>query len=63
MASSSNCVTRIYFPDETTANATDPVLHQLGEAEQALLTAVAGADGLTFDIRLQGEDETPFFVV
>lgn len=55
-------VTRIYFPDETAANAADPVLELLDEAERALLVARAEPGGeLRFDIRLQGEPETPFF--
>jgi protocatechuate 3,4-dioxygenase alpha subunit len=60
-------VTRIYFPDETIANAADPVLRDLDPAERALLTALPQPDGtLRFDIRLQaGADgpETPFFAV
>jgi protocatechuate 3,4-dioxygenase alpha subunit len=60
-------VTRIYFPDETIANAADPVLRDLDPAERALLTALPQSDGtLRFDIRLQaGSDgpETPFFAV
>jgi protocatechuate 3,4-dioxygenase, alpha subunit len=57
-------VTRLYFPDEQAANAVDPVLSSLDPADRALLTAVPGTDGaLRFDIRLQGEDETPFFAV
>jgi protocatechuate 3,4-dioxygenase, alpha subunit len=60
-------VTRIYFPDETSANAADPVLRDLDPAERALLTALPQSDGtLRFDIRLQaGSDgpETPFFAV
>ncbi len=57
-------VTRIYFPDEADANAADPVLASLDAGERALLTAVAQPDGsLRFDIRLQGEPETPFFTV
>jgi protocatechuate 3,4-dioxygenase alpha subunit len=55
-------VTRIYFPDEAAANAADPVLELLDEAERDLLVAHAEPAGeLRFDIRLQGESETPFF--
>ena len=55
-------VTRIYFPDEIKANAADPVLAELTEGERGLLTARPEGDGvLRFDIRLQGESETPFF--
>lgn len=56
-------VTRLYFPDEPAANAADPVLSALDPADRALLTAVADGDGLRFDIRLQGDGETPFFAV
>jgi protocatechuate 3,4-dioxygenase, alpha subunit len=57
-------VTRIYFPDETAANSADPVLAELTADECALLTARPQVDGaLRFDVRLQGESETPFFAV
>lgn len=63
-------VTRIYFSDEAEANAADPVLASIADAERrATLLAVAspglpGADNhFTFDIRLQGEHETVFFDV
>jgi protocatechuate 3,4-dioxygenase, alpha subunit len=57
-------VTRIYFPDEADANAADPVL-ALIEDEDDRRTLVAEQDdgALRFDIRLQGEDETTFFVI
>lgn len=55
-------VTRLYFPDEQDANAADPVLASLDEDERRRLVATAQPDGtLRFDIRLQGEAETPFF--
>jgi protocatechuate 3,4-dioxygenase alpha subunit len=57
-------VTQIYFPDEGAANSADPVLASLDGADRALLTASAERDGsLRFDVRLQGERETPFFTV
>lgn len=57
-------VTRIYFPDEATANATDPLLSSLSPERAATLVAIAaGDDELTFDIRLQGENETAFLSV
>jgi protocatechuate 3,4-dioxygenase, alpha subunit len=56
-------VTRIYFPDESGANAVDPVLAALDAAERSALVAVPDGGGLRFDIRLQGADETPFFQV
>jgi protocatechuate 3,4-dioxygenase alpha subunit len=55
-------LTRVYFPDEAEANAADPVLRALGEAERATLIAAAdGAAGYRFDIRLQGDGQTVFF--
>jgi protocatechuate 3,4-dioxygenase alpha subunit len=54
-------LTRIYFPDEPEANALDPVLAGLGEAERATLVAVAENSRLRFDVRLQGERATVFF--
>jgi protocatechuate 3,4-dioxygenase alpha subunit len=55
-------VTRIYFPDETAANAADPVLGALPDQDAQALIAVPQADGtLRFDIHLQGPHETPFF--
>lgn len=56
-------VTRIYFPDEAAANGDDPVLRSLPPGERSLLVAEPDADGLRFDIRLQGTGETPFFAV
>jgi protocatechuate 3,4-dioxygenase, alpha subunit len=57
-------VTRIYFPDEAAANDADPVLATLSADERRLLTAVPWRDGgLRFDIRLQGDAETPFFTL
>jgi protocatechuate 3,4-dioxygenase alpha subunit len=57
-------VTRLYFPDEAQANAADPVLRELDASERAALTAVPdGPRRLRFDIRLQGDGETPFFAV
>ena len=58
-------VTRMYFPDELTANAVDPVLCSISEpARRATLIAVPEPEGeLRFDIWLQGERETVFFDV
>jgi len=56
-------VTRLYFPDETAANALDPVLSKLPEPDRGLLIAQPDAAGLRFDIRLRGERETPFFIL
>jgi protocatechuate 3,4-dioxygenase alpha subunit len=58
-------VTRMYFPDEMAANATDPALCSISEqARRATLIAVPEPEGeLRFDIRLQGDRETVFFDV
>lgn len=56
-------VTRLYFPDEATANDSDPVLANLGADERAQLVAIDCHGTLRFDIHLQGEAETPFFAL
>jgi protocatechuate 3,4-dioxygenase alpha subunit len=56
-------VTRIYFPDEAEANESDPVLSSVEPQRRAALVA-RGEDGaFLFDVRLQGDGETPFFDV
>ncbi|SIT15389.1 protocatechuate 3,4-dioxygenase, alpha subunit [Roseivivax lentus] len=57
--------TRMYFPDETAANAADPVLGRIEQTARArTLVAEARGDGVYhFDIHLQGEKETVFFDV
>ncbi|GAA1663138.1 hypothetical protein GCM10009830_05620 [Glycomyces endophyticus] len=54
--------TRVYFPDQP-LNAYDPVLAKVPNDRRHTLLAVPDDDGLRFDIRLQGEDETVFFDV
>ena len=56
-----NQLTRIYFPDEADANAADPVLSSLPEADRALLVAEQEDGAMRFDIRLQGDRQTIFF--
>lgn len=56
-------VTRVYFPDEQAANDADPVLSSVAADRRSTLVATRGRDGLTHDIRLQGEHETVFFAV
>jgi protocatechuate 3,4-dioxygenase alpha subunit len=57
-------VTRLYFPDEGEANAADPLLCSIEDpAVRATLIARAGADGLRFDLRLQGDGETCFLQI
>jgi protocatechuate 3,4-dioxygenase alpha subunit len=55
--------TRMYFPDEETANAEDPVLLALEPEERAALVARADGGALLFDIVLQGAGQTTFFAV
>jgi len=56
-------VTRIYFPDEESANAADPVLSTVPAARRGTLVAVPDGDRLRFDIRIQGEAETVVFAL
>ena len=56
-------VTRMYFPDETSANATDPALNLVDPARRPTLIARADGNVLRFNIRLQGDRETVFFVI
>lgn len=59
--------TRLYFPEETDANAADPVLarvHPAARRDTLIATAEGETDGVAqyrFDIRLQGARETVFF--
>ena len=56
-------VTRMYFPDETEANAADPVLNLVEPARRETLIAKHCGGVLHFDVRLQGERETVFFAI
>ena len=56
-------LTRMYFPDETEANARDAVLAAVPEAQRATLVARARDDALEFDVRLQGDRQTAFFAL
>ena len=56
-------VTRMYFPDEATANATDAVLNLVAPGRRETLVAKSCGGVLHFDIRLQGEQETVFFAI
>jgi protocatechuate 3,4-dioxygenase alpha subunit len=53
--------TRIYFPDETEANAADPVLAMLEPQERETLIASDAGDELRLQIRLQGAQPTVGF--
>ena len=52
--------TRAYLPGDDMALAGDPLLSSLDEDRRRTLVAVADAQGLRFDVRLQGEGETVF---
>jgi protocatechuate 3,4-dioxygenase alpha subunit len=56
-------VTRIYWPDEPEANASDPILSSIEDprARETLVARAVDGGGLRFDIHLQGEGETAFF--
>jgi protocatechuate 3,4-dioxygenase, alpha subunit len=57
-------VTRIYFGDESAANAADPLLGALpDDRARETLVAAPTDDGYHLDIHLQGEHETVFLVV
>ncbi len=54
--------TRMYFGDEEAANAEDPILTRI-EHKVRVPTLIAQREGntYTFNIHLQGENETVFF--
>ncbi|TME25594.1 MAG: protocatechuate 3,4-dioxygenase subunit alpha [Chloroflexi bacterium] len=56
-------VTRMYFPDEGAANSADPVLNVVDPERRSTLVAREDGGVLRFDIQLQGEQETVFFVI
>ncbi len=54
--------TRIYFDDERETNEDDPILALVPDDARHTLVARRGGNALyTFDIRLQGSEETVFF--
>ena len=60
--------TRLYFSDEASANAEDPVLARIDPRDRVTTLIAsrgeqAGLPCYTFDIRLQGPDETVFLDV
>jgi len=61
----SHLYTRIYFSDEASLNATDPVLESVDETRRQTLIAkreeIPGATVYRFDIHMQGALETVFF--
>jgi protocatechuate 3,4-dioxygenase alpha subunit len=56
-------MTRIYFPDEEEANASDAVLQRVDAERRPTLVAEPDGAALHFDVRLQGENETVFFAL
>ncbi len=54
--------TRMYFPDEADLNANDPLLTRI-EHRHRVETLIGSQEGntITFDIHLQGDNETVFF--
>jgi protocatechuate 3,4-dioxygenase, alpha subunit len=56
-------VTRVYFDDEPTANAADPLLAAVAPERRSTLIATAVDGGYRFDVRVQGVDETVFLDV
>jgi protocatechuate 3,4-dioxygenase, alpha subunit len=60
----SHLITRIYFPDEASANEADPVLSALEPADRERIVATEeDDDSLRFDIYLQGDRQTVFFAL
>lgn len=55
--------TRIYFADEASANAGDPVLSAVPEDRRDTLIATRDGSTYHFDIHMQGDRETVFFDV
>jgi protocatechuate 3,4-dioxygenase alpha subunit len=57
--------TRMYFPEETDANAADPILSSVEQQNrrQTLIATRTGPGAYRFDIRLQGDGETVFIDV
>lgn len=53
------CLTRAYLPGDLVEN--DPFLATVPAERRHTLIAAQEGDRITFDIRLQGEDETVFF--
>ena len=55
--------TRLYFEDETEANAADEVLNAVPPERRQTLIATKTASGYNLDIHMQGEHETVFFEI
>lgn len=55
--------TRIYFEDEAELNAKDPVLNLVPEHRRKTLIATRKGTTYTFDVHMQGPNETVFFAI
>jgi len=53
--------TRIYFPDEGTANAQDPIFKLVPPARRGTLIPKKNGKALEWNVILQGKNETVFF--
>jgi protocatechuate 3,4-dioxygenase alpha subunit len=57
-------LTRLYFPEDAAAHATDPLLAEVPEDRRGTLIAKREEDGAyRFDVHLQGERETVFLAI
>lgn len=56
-------VTRVYFPDQSEANAADPLLRSVDPDRRDTMVARRAADGYRFDVHVQGDEETVFLDV
>ncbi|WP_156517794.1 hypothetical protein [Rhodococcus sp. LB1] len=54
--------TRMYFPDEEEANASDPLLSHISAEDRRSLIPTKDGDVLRWDIYLSGDDQTTFIV-
>ncbi len=55
--------TRIYFSDEVELNSNDEVLKTISEKRRNSLIAQKTTKGYEFNIHMQGNDETVFFII
>jgi protocatechuate 3,4-dioxygenase, alpha subunit len=58
-----NVVTRVYFPDEVAANASDPLLNAVEPERRETMVARREGDDYRFDVHIQGDEETVFLDV
>lgn len=58
-----HAVTRLYFPEEADANASDPLLTAVDRDRRDTMVARRDRAGYRFDVHLQGDEETVFLDV